>query len=216
MSALLFDFGGVLLLTPFELLWRAERAMGLAEGSLPWTGPFDPAADELWRRWQSGQLTEREYWGQRAREAGMLIDRPEMDAVGLMHYIYDDPSVDELIRPEGAALVARAKAAGWVVGLLTNDLRAFHDDEWVARIAILEQFDPLVDLSRTTVLKPDPRAYATALDRMALPAAEVLFIDDQRGNIAGAEQAGLATAWFDVTRPRVAYAAISERVGLAA
>ena len=38
----------------------------------------------------------------------------------------------EVLRPEAAALVADAKAAGMRVGALTNDLAAFHGDDGMA------------------------------------------------------------------------------------
>jgi putative hydrolase of the HAD superfamily len=145
---------------------------------------------------------------------GALIDQPDFDTVDLMRVLYATPRPGELVRPEGVELVKRARADGRVVALLTNDLHAFHDDEWVSRMTILEQFDPLIDLSRGAVLKPDPRAFRSAIDRLGLPANEVLFIDDLRGNIAGADDVGLATQWFDVTRPRESFATVAARVGL--
>ena len=44
----LFDFGGPLLLTPFELSSAAERLWSLTPGSLP-RGPFDPDRDPRWK-----------------------------------------------------------------------------------------------------------------------------------------------------------------------
>ncbi len=43
-AALVLDFGGPVLLTPFELTARTERRLGLRAGSLPWRGPFDPGS----------------------------------------------------------------------------------------------------------------------------------------------------------------------------
>ncbi|MGD9957681.1 MAG: HAD family phosphatase, partial [Candidatus Nanopelagicales bacterium] len=53
MTALVLDFGGPVLRTPFELLRGGEARVGLSEGSLAWTGPFDPDADADWRLMQA-------------------------------------------------------------------------------------------------------------------------------------------------------------------
>lgn len=41
------------------------------------------------------------------------------------------------------------------------------------------------------VLKPDPRMYQTALDKLGVPAEEVLFVDDLAKNLRGAEAVGM-------------------------
>ena len=186
----LFDFGGPLLLTPFELFDRAADALGVPAGSLP-MGPFDPDGDERWRAWQAGEITERQYWAERAAGVGR-------DTLGFMQAIYE-PSGDHLVRPETAALVAEVQAAGFRAGLLTNDLSAFHGPAWREPITVLRQVDPLVDLSRTGHLKPDRRAYAAAVAAMGVPADEIVFLDDQPANVAGAVAAGIHGVVFDPT-----------------
>lgn len=54
---LLLDFGGPVLLTPFELIAKAEKTLG----NLSWRGPFDTSTDPEYVRWQAGDITEREY-----------------------------------------------------------------------------------------------------------------------------------------------------------
>ena len=50
------------------------------------------------------------------------------------------------------------------------------------------------------ILKPDPRAYALALKSLDLAADEVVFIDDQRRNVAGGEAVGITSLHLDITR----------------
>jgi putative hydrolase of the HAD superfamily len=68
--ALILDFGGVISRTLFETPDETERALGLPAGTLTWRGPFDPSSDSLWQAMQRGELSERDYWLQRAREVG--------------------------------------------------------------------------------------------------------------------------------------------------
>jgi putative hydrolase of the HAD superfamily len=206
MRALLLDFGGPVLKTPFELLRGGEARAGLPDGSLAWTGPFDPSADPDWRRMQRGGITERAYWQIKADEFAALTGR-EASFRGLMDVLFAGGE-DELVRPEARDVVAVAKQAGLVVAVLTNDMRAFHGDEWVARMTILREMDAVVDGSVEHVLKPDPRIYRLAVDRLGVGPEDCLFVDDQPGNVDGAVLAGMRSLWFDVTDPVGSYASV--------
>jgi putative hydrolase of the HAD superfamily len=92
--------------------------------------------------------------------------------------------------------------------VLTNDLRAFHGDEWVDGLEITASIDVLVDGSVEKVLKPDPRIYDLVCERMGIPPTACLFVDDQARNVAGAEAVGMRALWFDVTDPVGSYARV--------
>ena len=187
---LLLDFGGPVLLTPFELVEKAAETLG----PLSWRGPFDTSTDPEYIRWQAGQITEREYWSIRGEPYGL-------DLPGLMRHFYEPPG-DYLVRPEMANLVTGQRAAGRVVGMLTNDLNAFHSAEWKNGISVIGQFDFIVDGSITGYLKPDPRAFRLALEAFGSPEpGDVVFVDDQPINLRGAEAVGLTTVHFDPTDP---------------
>jgi putative hydrolase of the HAD superfamily len=206
-KALLLDFGGPVLRTPFELLRGGEVRAGLPAGSLGWTGPFDPSADPDWQRMQRGDLTERDYWQRRADEFAALTGR-DASFRGLMDVLFAGTE-EELVRPEAHDAIAAAKRAGLAVAVLTNDMRAFHGDEWVARMTVLREMDEVVDGSVEHVLKPDPRIYRLAVARLGVDAEDCLFVDDQPGNIEGARAVGMAAVWFDVTDPGGSYSAVA-------
>lgn len=179
----LFDFGGVVIRTPFELV------------DTGWRGPFDPAGDDLWRASMRGHITEREYWHRRASEHHPDAEDPTF---AFMQALYD---TDEhvVVRPEIVALVDRLQAAGLQTAVLTNDLRAFHSQEWVGRMTVIRRFDPLIDLSHVGFLKPSAEAYEHACKILDVPPEQVVFLDDQQPNIAGAVDFGLTAVWFDPT-----------------
>lgn len=208
----MFDFGGPVLLTPFELRHVGERALGLAPGTFAWTGPFDPASDEDWRTFQSGGMNEREYWARRAAEFHALTGEPAT-MPALCGYLYSG-SEDELVRPQARQLIADAKAAGIPVGALTNDLTAFHDADWIARMGILREFDVLVDGKTEGVMKPDPASYRIVLERLGVPAAGTVFIDDQPVNLEGAEDVGLTPVRLDPTDPAPGFRLARTLLGL--
>lgn len=194
---LLLDFGGPMLLSPFELAERAGASMGV-EPSAFGRGPFDREADARWAARERGEITERDYWAGEAARFGL-------DIVGYMHHFYDPPGA-HLVRPEAEALLDEALAAGRRAGLLTNDLTAFHGPGWHDEIAVLRKFDPLIDLSSTGYLKPDPRAYAVAIEAMGVDPSDIVFLDDHHDNVAGAAAAGIVAVWFDVTDPSASLA----------
>ena len=70
----------------------------------------------------------------------------------------------------------------------------------------LHRLDPLLLSGRIGLAKPDPRLFEHALAALALPAGEVLFVDDRDENVAAAESVGMAGHVFtgiDGLRPVV-------------
>lgn len=208
-TALLLDFGGVVSRTLFETHEETERVLGLARGTLTWRGPLDPAGDALWRDMQAGRIHEHDYWRTRAAEVGALVGETWRSPADYMRRVRGvDPN--HAIRPEGTAAIARLKARGVRIALLSNGLDEFYGADVRERITILASIDVMVDATYTKVLKPDPRAYATALDALAVRASEAVFVDDQPANVEGGRRAGVFSVQFDVTQPAASWAAVEE------
>jgi putative hydrolase of the HAD superfamily len=211
-KGLLLDFGGVISVTLFERHALSEHELGLAPGSLTWRGPFDPERDALWTAMIEGRITERDYWARRAAEVGRLVGE-DWDMLTLIRRTRG-PDANRHVRPEAAATVRRAKAAGRRVGILSNELELFYGRDTMDRLNLLREMDCLVDATHTHVLKPDPRAYALACEALRLSAGDIVFVDDQTRNVEGARRAGLDAVWFDVTRPAESFAEVERRLGL--
>jgi putative hydrolase of the HAD superfamily len=198
--ALILDFGGVISRTLFETHDETERALGLAPGTLTWRGPFDPPTDPLWQAMQRGELSERDYWLHRSREVGTLLG----ETWGAMETLVQrargaDP--DRIVRPETAALVRQAQAAGIRLAILSNELDLFYGRGLRERLPLLEAFERIDDATYTGVLKPDPQAYLGCLQALGLTPEDAVFVDDQARNVDGARRLGIPTVAFDVTRP---------------
>jgi putative hydrolase of the HAD superfamily len=212
-DVLLLDFGGVCLLTPFELHRYLEAQLGLPHESVTWMGPFDPSTDDLWRElFADAALKEREYWHRRAGIIGDLVGRP-LSTADYVRILYEPPR-PELVRHEANHVVQQAQAAGMGVSILTNDLRAFHGTEWEKSVPLLQRVDHIVDCSDTHILKPDPRAYERAIEFVGVSAERVLFVDDQPLNVQGAAEFGMSTLWFDVTHAKQSWDEVAQRIGL--
>lgn len=93
-------------------------------------------------------------------------------------------------------LVLDLKAAGVPLYGLSN-LSAEVAEETFDAFPVLHELHDVVISGAEGVVKPDPRIYDIALERMGRPAPEtVLFIDDRLENIHAAEAAGMVGHHF--------------------
>jgi putative hydrolase of the HAD superfamily len=214
MHGLLLDIGGVIIRTPFELLDAAEHAHGLAPGALGPRGPFGPpGSDPEFDQVAAGELTERGYWARRSRRVAPLLGT-EPTTEALIAVLFDLPR-ELVVRAGTRALITDAEAAGRPVGVLTNDLHDFHGTGWFHDLEVFDRAPAaLVDGSLTGHLKPAPAAYELAVTAMGGPPEELVYLDDQPVNVAGARSAGLDAIAFDVLEPGTALDAARERLGL--
>ena len=215
-GALLLDYGGVVHRSTLELIADLAARHPELSDVVRRRGPLGTDHDEPWARMLRREISEREYWSLRAAEIGRVYGA-DWDVRALMTWIDDGELAEaERVRPEAAELVADARAAGIKVGVLTNDMAAFHDEQWMSGQQMLTQVDALVDGSVTGVLKPDPRCYLDAADRLGTGPERVVFVDDIPWNVAGAEAVGMTAYLLDYTEPGIAFGLARKWLGLAA
>jgi putative hydrolase of the HAD superfamily len=209
--ALVLDFGGPVLLTVFELV--AQSPGSPAHELLHGRGPLaPPGSDPDWDELQAGRITERAYWAHRSQE-WHAAGGEGRDIRALIAHLFE-PARPELVRDGARALIRDARSAGIPVGILTNDMKAFHTDEWIAAMDVLQEVDVIVDGSVEGVLKPDPRLYELLGERLGVDLPDMVFLDDQATNIRGAEAIGIPSVWFDVVDPESSYAEVRKLLGL--
>lgn len=188
-KAVIWDMGGILYPTPFELVDQLERAKGWPPGILP-RGPFSDSGDPDYDRCSTGELTENEYWRgyQKAAAArGYPIDlKREIDWTGTE-------------RPEVMAAI-EALRPWFRQATLSNDSSEWLGYGWWTTWPYAHLFEQVIDVITLGVRKPHPLTYTTCAERMALEVAECLFVDDMRINIDGAEAVGMPGFYFDHTR----------------
>lgn len=209
---LLLDIGVVLFLSAWEVADDYERLRGLPAGTVVGRGPLDGGADADWERYRRGEITERDYWlafAARAVDNGAPLDgHPH-----LMRAMFQQPGIDP-VRPQAAALIRDVAAAGIRQGILTNEMidfqgRAFTEAQWW-----FPYMSVFVDSSELGIRKPDPRAYEVAIERMGLPAEQIVFVDDNPAYAAAGAQAGLRSILLDVLDPGAAFAAARTELAL--
>jgi putative hydrolase of the HAD superfamily len=211
--ALLLDLGGTVFRSGSELMRSYGRHEPRAGRVVRRNGPFGPERDESWVRLLRREITEREYWALRADEVGRALGERWGES-DLMHALYSMPG-EELMRPEATDLIADARAEGIPVGVLTNDLGAFHGDAAIARHPFLAEVDVLLDGSATGVLKPDPEAYRLACEAPERAPQEIVFLDDMPWNVSAGTAAGMIAVLVDMLRPEQAFDTARDHLGLA-
>ena len=211
-NTLLLDFGGVIVRTIFECLGDIEDHFALTRGSLDWKGPLDPERDNRWRATLEGQLGERDYWRERLTSLGRLVGRKVDMAEVIAAMCAADPN--RAVRPEAKAAIAKTKAAGYRIGVLTNDLERIYGRDIVSKFAVLREADAVVDGSWSRVHKPSPEAFARALAALERRAEEAVFVDDQRRNVDAAVAIGMAGVAFDVRDPASSFRAAERLLGI--
>lgn len=179
-TAVLFDFGGVLtssVIAGFE-------ALGTAIGPDPRL-PLrllakDAQSSSLLVAHEEGRISQREFedgFAERLRAHGANVQ-----GEGLLSRIAmrpDRPMVES---------VARVRAAGHPVGLLSNAL----GDDCYAGYNLESMFDAVTISSEIGVRKPSRKAYQIACDRLGVTPGETIMVDDLEHNIRAAERVGLA------------------------
>jgi FMN phosphatase YigB (HAD superfamily) len=86
-------------------------------------------------------------------------------------------------------------ASNYQLALLSD-----HAREWISYICSVHSFVSIFDHALFSFdlggIKSEPATFARALDSLALPAADCLFVDDNPANVAVAESVGLAGICF--------------------
>jgi putative hydrolase of the HAD superfamily len=203
--AALFDFGGVILSSPFAAFARYERDNDLPAGFLRQLNATNPDSN-AWARLERSEVSVEEFCGlfeAEARAAGHELVGREVIALlaGELR-----PSMVEAVRRCSERLVT---------GLLTNNFitGSGHVDRESEMGVVLELFDAVVESSRVGVRKPDRRFYELACDELGIEPREAVFLDDLGVNLKPARELGMTT--IKVVDPDEAISELEQVVGFA-
>jgi putative hydrolase of the HAD superfamily len=185
--AVFFDFGGVVLSSPFEAFNRFEEANGLPRDLIRTVNATNPDTN-AWARLERSEVTfDRfcELFEAECRERGHEVAAREMLAL-----------LQGEIRQDVVEAIRRCRDAGLLTACLTNnfvsgdrtpaDGRPDHSE-------VLGLFAFVLESSKAGVRKPDPRFYAIACEMAGVEPSEVVFLDDLGVNLKPAKQMGMTT-----------------------
>ena len=198
---MLWDFGGVILSSPFEAFTAYERQRGLPEGFLRRLNATNPDTN-AWARLERSEVDLEgfaELYEAEAAEAGHRIDAGAVLAL-----------LSGEVRPAMVQALRRIKEEGLAQACLTNNVagtEAVRPD--VAEVMGL--FDAVLESSKLGVRKPDPAFYDLALETVGVAPTEAVFLDDLGINLKPARALGIRT--IKVVDPDVALAELRDAVG---
>ncbi len=194
LRAVLWDFGGVILTSPFEAFRRYESATGLPQDFIRTINSTNPHSN-AWALLERSDISTKEFDELFAQESSAHGHRvPGADVLALL-------SGD--IRPNMVAALDAVIAAGFKTACLTNNMVTTNNDtvsnsessneRASALTAVMNRFDVIVESSKVGVRKPEPRFYEIACEMLDVTPGECVFLDDLGINLKPAAAMGMRT-----------------------
>lgn len=200
--AVLWDFGGVILESPFDAFARYERDNGLPEDFLRGLNARDHDTN-AWAKLERNEVSMNDFcvlFEAEAAAAGHPID-----ARGVLSLLSGK------IRPEMVTAVQRC-AERIPTGMITNNFVGFADAQPREDLAeVLALFHVVIESSQVGLRKPDPRIYELACAELGVEPSETVFLDDLGVNLKPARALGMTT--IKVADPATALRELEAAVG---
>ena len=208
-AAVFWDFGGVILSSPFEAFARYERAANLPEGTIRTINATNSNAN-AWARFERSDVGFDEFctlFEAEARGRGHIVNAREVMA--LLH---------GEVRPTMVEALRRCKAANLKVACLTNNVRTSErpgaEGETRPEVnEVMSLFDHVTESRHAGVRKPEVRFYEMACQAVGVRPTQVVFLDDLGINLKPAAAMGMRT--IKVGDPDAALRELERHVGLA-
>ena len=183
-QAIVFDFGGVMTGEPnreavIEFLCTTFQLI---------PSEFEKANLEKKEAVKLG-MTDEEFWLNFANERGVVLPNTWLQQFKSV--------MKEAIgaNPEMYALVNELREKQIPVALLSNiDERL---SKLIREFGLYDPFNPCLLSWEIGARKPNAKAYEILLERLGLPSADVVFIDDKEENVEAAKKIGIDALLFE-------------------
>jgi epoxide hydrolase-like predicted phosphatase len=199
-EAVISDFGGVLtspLLDSFMAFQDSEgiplEALGQAMAAIAERQGTNPLF-EL----ETGRMSEASFLGALSRQLTADLNR-QVELHGFAERYLGQLHPNQPM----IAFMAELRERGYRMAICTNNIREW-EQLWRAKLPVDEIFEVVVDSSLVGARKPEPRIYEITLERLGVPAAATLIVDDVEVNCHAARKLGMAAVWFRDTEQAIA------------
>jgi epoxide hydrolase-like predicted phosphatase len=184
--AVIFDFGGVFVDSPFAAVGSAAAGLGVDPDWLldAVFGTYDEDTDHPWHRLERGEIPLDQARTEIA-ELSVRSGGPPLDPVEMLMALGGGG-----MRTAMVDFCRSARDRGVATSLLTNNAAEFAAF-WRPLLPLEELFVDVIDSSDVGMRKPDPRIFELALSRLDVEPSAAAFVDDAPGNVAGARAVGL-------------------------
>jgi putative hydrolase of the HAD superfamily len=204
--AVLWDFGGVILTSPFEAFRRYEQANNLPPDFIRSVNATNPDTN-AWAKFERSDVNFEEFC--LLFEAEALALGQTVSGRGVMALLHGE------LRPQMVAALHRLKTEGYLIALLTNNVSIGEQRVGTVgaaddRGAVIALFDHVVESSVVGFRKPEPQFYTAACEALGVLPAECVFLDDLGINLKPAAAMGMRT--IKVIDPDEALAALGKHL----
>jgi putative hydrolase of the HAD superfamily len=135
---------------------------------------------------ERGETTEAEFLAELERGLAAVLGR-EVRLHGFGARLMEALEPNRELFDRYAAL---RRERGLRFALCTNNVREW-EPLWRTKLPIDDVFEVVVDSAFVGTRKPEPEIYAITLERLGLPAAACVFVDDLEVNVEAAREAGM-------------------------
>ena len=208
-QAVLWDFGGVILTSPFEAFRTYEREAGLPEDFIRMLNARNPDAN-AWAKMERSEVGLAEFVA--LFEAEAAAHGHKLDGWRVLKAISGD------IRPQMVEALRRCKAS-FRIACITNNMKhgegpgmARSPEKAAAVAEVMTLFEHVIESSKLGFRKPDPRIYRHACELIGVPPERCVYLDDLGINLKPAKALGMQT--IKVGDPDVAIAELEAIVGI--
>ena len=188
--AVLWDFGGVILTSPFEAFNRYEAEAGLPKDFIRGLNARNPDSN-AWAKMERSEVSLEGFV--QLFEAEAYAQGHKLDGWRILQSLSGD------IRPQMVEALRRCKAA-FRIACITNNMKngegpgmARSPQKAEAIAEILALFELVVESSKLGLRKPDPRIYQHACDLLGVPPERCVYLDDLGINLKPARALGMQT-----------------------
>jgi putative hydrolase of the HAD superfamily len=206
--AVLWDFGGVILSSPFDAFNRYEAEAGLPKDFLRSLNTRNPDTN-AWAKMERSEVSLQGFVDLFEEEARLQGQRVE--GWKILQALSGD------IRPQMVEALRRCKAT-FRVACITNNMKAgegpgmARSPEKAKAVAeILSLFEHVIESSKVGLRKPDPRIYQHACDLLGVSPDRCIYLDDLGINLKPARALGMRT--IKVGDPDIAIDELQAMVG---
>jgi putative hydrolase of the HAD superfamily len=189
-TAIIWDFGGVLTTSPFEAFARYERENGLPENFLRSVNARDPDTN-AWAMFEQARIDKDEF---------DTRFRTESEALG---HAVSGRDVLALLSGDlraGAVAALKSLRGHYKLGCITNNVPAGEGPgmagtaEKARAVAnVMLVFNHVLESSKIGIRKPDPRIYALMCEALMVDPKTCVYLDDLGINLKPARQMGMTT-----------------------
>lgn len=187
-KAIMFDYGGVYIDSPFAVISEIALEMNVSDDLLKKItfGDFYVDGYHPWHRLERGEITIEQ-----TREL-ILAEGAQHNLVTDMYEMFIRfADIDKCMRATLAEKTLEWKDRGYKLALITNNFKEF--DGWRKSFPynIEEVYDVISDSSHLGIRKPDNRIYQHTLQQLGVKADEAIFLDDHLPNVESSQAMGI-------------------------